>query len=268
MSITELIAAIGGGGVIIVAIAGWISSLVAKRIIHNWEVSAKKETAALQYQLDKNKLFMETVLAATSGGQDLSQKRRLDSVERLWKTVVEYKNSLSAVTFFYGILMPSEYDEALVPKAGKPDILQSINEDLLLSALEITKNLYKERPFLGETLWFQFYIYQAFLGRLAFLLFNGKRNAHIADWRDDSGIKQFLGFILRPKEVQKILEDKNDFKAIDRVIEKLESDMLLEASMIVSGRRSALESFENAKDLRKAVEGLEEFMDSRSDFKI
>ncbi len=90
------------------------------------------------------------------------------------------------------------------------------------------------------------------MGRLGYLVTRGKEKHHIGDWREDSGIRQILSGALPEVTVNSLL-NKNSVGSIYTVFGHLESTILEEVSLVLSGRRSASDSFENAKDLHQAV---------------
>jgi hypothetical protein len=113
----------------------------------------------------------------------------------------------------------------------------------------------RERPYLGETLWLKFFIYRAFLGRLAYLVIQGKRTGHFDDWRNDKGIRQILSTVLPEKLMQGLLNGNGaeGATAVRRAADELERSVLEEISLILSGKRSATDSFENARELFEAA---------------
>jgi hypothetical protein len=107
-----------------------------------------------------------------------------------------------------------------------------------------------QRPYLGEILWLRFYVYRAFVGRLGYIVTRGKERRHIEDWRTEKGVRQILSGILPSGTLDSQMKYVG---SIYTVFGQLESVILEEISLIVSGRRSASESFESAKELHEAV---------------
>ena len=89
----------------------------------------------------------------------------------------------------------------------------------------------------------------AFLGRLTDLIIEGNRQGHIEDWRNDDSVRQILGHELSKETLRGIVEMNNDPPAISRAVNLLEVIILKEMSLVSSGQRSSLESFENVKQL-------------------
>lgn len=90
------------------------------------------------------------------------------------------------------------------------------------------------------------------MGRLGYLVTRGKERRHIADWREDNGIRQILSGALPQSTVKAVLNNQN-VASIYTVFGQLEATILEEVSLVLSGRRSASDSFENAKELQQAV---------------
>lgn len=100
----------------------------------------------------------------------------------------------------------------------------------------------------------RFFIYRAVLGRVTHLVIEGKRTRHIPDWLKDHGIRQPLAAVLSGADLKALLECTPPV-AMYRMQNALEAAILEEISRITSGKRSALESFENARELRAALAG-------------
>jgi hypothetical protein len=76
---------------------------------------------------------------------------------------------------------------------------------------------------------------------------------HVGDWRDDEGVKQLLGYVMTEPARNRLLRIDTAVTAINTLVNTLEGLLLEETSLIISGRRSSDESFENARTLRDAV---------------
>jgi hypothetical protein len=176
-------------------------------------------------------------------------------VEQLWIATLELRNQLSAPVFFFGLLLPAEYDKAFDnERVGA--FIASLNEKELLQAINPTAVLEQHRPYVGEMLWLRFFVYRAFLGRLTHLILDGKRRKHIQDWRADQGVHQILGHVISDNVRKRILVQEPAVTAVNVAVNTLEELILEEISLIMSGRRSSDESFQNAQKLRDALASL------------
>lgn len=122
-----------------------------------------------------------------------------------------------------------------------------------MAAIRRVDPVEQERPYLGEALWLKFFIYRAFLGRIAHLTIQGKRSGHFIDWSSDEGVRQIISSVLPVETVQTALNGPSASLGIRRLADRLEWSILEEVSLILSGKRSAAESFENAKQLFEQV---------------
>ena len=165
---------------------------------------------------------------------DLILEKRVSAAERLWSAVLKLKEDLSMPVLFFTILLPSEYDSALMD--GKMhDVVSSITDARVSAALIRTSDIERDRPYLGETLWSQFFSYRAFLGRLAVLITIGRKRGHVEDWRTDSGIRQILTAAFGQENLGGILGNANDPHAIGRILDHSQSMMLKGIDRISSG---------------------------------
>ena len=109
-------------------------------------------------------------------------------------------------------------------------------------------------------MWLRFFVYRAFMGRLAHVFSRGKGAGHVEDWKSDSGIKQILSFVLPEQDVEATIgSPPQDVGALQRAVNQLESLLLEEISQLATGVRSSEESFQRAKELREVVDKLGPF---------
>jgi hypothetical protein len=166
---------------------------------------------------------------------DLIAQKRLSAVETLWSVVLDLRERLWAPVFFYTILMPSEYDSVFEKDSKMHKVVASITDELIADSMRRTSRVENDRPFLGEVLWGQFFIYRAFLGRLAALVVMGRDHGHIDNWRDDHGVRQILGAMFKEEGLEVLLGPKENLLAVHRVLDRLQSLMLNEISRVSSG---------------------------------
>jgi hypothetical protein len=253
LSVREIVALIGGWSVLLIGMSTFLSRLFLERQLSRWRRDEQLMLETLRSELSGNRLLLEAAIKSYTSGQDLLQQRRVAAVERLWAGVLQLRERFSAPVFFFGILLPSEYDSVFEKDGPLADTVSKTTEETIQSAIDATTHLESDRPHLGEALWLRFFIYRAFLARLAYLIVSGKKRRHIQDWRSDGGVRQQLGHVLSKDTVESLLRSADDPNSINRAINMLESLLLEEMSLITSGRRSSFESFENAKDLRAAM---------------
>lgn len=249
----KLVSLLGGWSVILLACIAWVSKLVTERVLSRWRRDEQSQIALLKEQLADNRLVLQAAVGSHTSGHDAFQQKRLEAVGRVWPAVLHLRNELSIPVFFFGTLAPEEYDRASSDSESIRATISILDEGLINRVVLDTSKIEEDRPYLGETLWLRFFVYRAFLGRLAVLIIEGKRNGHIPDWRQDNGVRQLLSAVGPPELSLEVLESGFSMTAINRAVNLLESSILEEASLIASGQRSAIESYENARQMREAL---------------
>jgi hypothetical protein len=252
-TIKQLIALLGGWTVITAAAVAWATKLVNERIFSKWRKDEQTTLEGLRHSLSSERVLLESAIRGAQQGQDLSHEKRLLAIEHMWSAVLKLRAASDGMRYFLGILVPSEYDLIFT---GKQDsfaaAIANISDDFVTGAMKTVDDVELDRPYLGEILWLRFFLYRAFVGRLGYLITRGKERRHIGDWREDKGIRQILSGAL-PESTIKTLLNKESVASIYMVFGQLESTILEEVSLVLSGRRSASDSFENAKELHQAV---------------
>jgi hypothetical protein len=257
LSVHSLVAIVGGWSIILLGVSSWLSHLLSDRLISKWKSEEDARLETLRSALTNDRLLLESAIKSFESGQTLYQEKRLEAVEVLWNATLKLRERFSAAVFFFTILAPDEYDDALKTDQALNASIEPINDAMITGAMKDDENLERVRPYLGETLWSQYFIYRAFMGRLSYLIVRAKKVGRFSgDWRDDKLIRQLLPNVLPPEDVVGILKRPDGFLLVQGVRGSLESVMLKEMSLITSGKRSSAESFENATQMRKIIASL------------
>jgi len=253
VSIKQILIVLGGWTVILCASFTWAGKLILERLASSWRRSEQSALEAVKHALSSERVFLESAIRGAQQGLDSIQDRRMAAIEKLWNGVLSLRANFSPVIFFYQILLPTEYDAQY--KAGQTlaASIKDVNDQTTISAIKGVDSVEQERPYLGETLWLKFFVYRAFLGRIAHLITEGKRSGHFIDWTSDKGVRQIVSRALSSSRVQAILDGPRASLEIRRLSDELEWSILEEISLILSGKRSAAESFENARGLFEQV---------------
>lgn len=166
----------------------------------------------------------------------LVQQKRFSAVERLWEAVLDLKKSFQLTLFFYGILVPSEYDSMINENNALGAALNSTTEQAITDAGTRVEDIESLRPYIGDELWALFFTYRSFLMRLAYLLIVGKRKAHISDWREDQPVIEMLRRVIPSEALERILLPKENVSAVYNAESMLQSLILAKVQLITSGR--------------------------------
>jgi len=243
----EVILILGGWTIVITSIMAWFSNLISKRIINSWEAKNQQTLEILRANQSENRVLLENVISSISSSQTLLQERRVNAVDKMWKCITELRDYFSPAVFFFSIIYPDEYSSALTNSTIEAGVLK-ITEQYIAN---YPTDLENSRPYLGETLWLQFFIYRALLSRLAILVNWLKEGKEIPDWREDNGIQQHVKTILNDDEYRFLMSASPT--NVQFVLNAIESKMLEEMSYILSGRKSSVESFKSSSELRKML---------------
>lgn len=256
VTVKQLLIILGGWTVVLGALFGWIGKAILERLGSSWRQREQSAVESVKHALSSERVFLESAIRGAQQGLDSIQDRRMAAVEKLWTGVLTLRADFARILFFYEILLPSEYDSEYKSGRTLTASIEGVDDETTIAAIQRVAPVEQERPHLGETLWLKFFIYRAFLGRIAHLTIQGKRSGHFIDWTSDEGVRQIISNVLPMETVQSALNGPSASLGIRRLADRLEWSILEEVSLILSGKRSAVESFENAKQLFEQVEKL------------
>jgi hypothetical protein len=202
--LNQLILVLGGWTVVLGGLLVWTGRILAERITSAWRQYENEKLETMKHGFTSDRVLLENAIRGAQQGLDSIQTRRLSAIEALWNSVLKLRADFTGSIFFYEILSPEEYEEVF--KRGDPMAasIRDLSDDTTMAAMRSVDSVEAERPYLGETLWLKFFVYRAFLGRLAHLLIEGKRSGHFTDWRKDSGVLQIVANVLSQQTVDGI----------------------------------------------------------------
>jgi hypothetical protein len=249
----DLIKLIGTITLVISSIVSFIAYLIKDFFLDKWKADQQKEIDALKSLSDQNNLIINNLTDSLSKIYLSSNEKRISYLEKAWNGFLEVKSKTPSLVFLvYGILIRDEIIN--LPNTKNSHILDEIknfkpNEFIFIQS-DISTELEKIRPFIGEKLWTIFSVYKAFLGRLTFLLQDGLVKGTVTYWQQDqSFINQILGLVIQPNEIKKLME--NDHTSFQNIINFLEYKALNEISEQVSGKRMTEENVKQAIELSR-----------------
>lgn len=209
----------------------------------------KKFDSKYQNEIELIRNQFKFIFDAINNNQSMLQTRRIESVQKLWNTILIMKNFFSPVIVFFDVFSPKEYQKAL----HESNFSQYFHGEIANFYVEMPKEIEEIenlRPFLGDKLWFYFYAYRAILGRLVFHAFELKSNINNTNhWLNDSLIQEYIKFLLSSDEIE-ILNSKNrDLINVRYLINLIEEKILYEINLIIEGKKTLEESFQSSKEL-------------------
>jgi hypothetical protein len=256
MEILEIIAYLGGWAVLTAGIAIFIGKFFAERIADKlkikWSGEQEEKLEKLRAEVTLEHSIFTSILNSYSSSHQLSQSNRIKAVQTLWDNVLETRKIGEIPSFFFGILSESEYNMDQSVK-----LLNSLSFDNSVGKIhQIRENVEKFRPFLGEHLWSLFVIYTILVGRISFLLIEGKKKRDIKSWHKDEHIQSILMEIFDEKERNSIFQKSDSLLSkgsFGDATKLLEQKILFEMLKIISGELAAESDFSNAKKLQELI---------------
>jgi hypothetical protein len=253
ISLSQLIAIAGTLFAATLGANSLISRMVLEKVLSKWRRDEQSMIEVVKSALTSDRVLLESSIKGFQTGIDTSQPKRLEAIEQLWGEVLRLRGAFSQPLFFCSVFLPEEYESMMRDRRDLIALISVFDEKAIGEQAALSSDLERTRPYLGETLWLQFFIYRAFLCRITFVLSTGVKEGRLGDWRTDRGIKQILANVLPSDILENIFEKAAFVVAANQTVSSLEGLMLREISLIVSGRRSASESFENAKQMQDAI---------------
>lgn len=253
MKLGQIVALLGGWSVVSLGAVTYVSRLVAERLFHSWRQREQQELELLRDQLTDSRVTLEAAIHSHSAGQDLAQAKRLEAVQRLWTATLFLRRNLSQPIFISQVLLPEEYDRALAPGGSERGMVASATDDLLNSTMQAVEAIEEDRVLFGDSLWLDFFVYRAVLGRAMHLLLRGIERRHMEDWRSDDGIRQLLGNVLPQERISGLYDSGARTGFLARATDEMELLILRDAARIISGETSSMQSLEIAQKLRAAA---------------
>ena len=252
----HLVILFGGWSAILIAASLWSSKLVSERVLSKWRREEQASIETIRDVVAKDRISLESATKSQLGIQDASHQKRLAAIDQLWRCTRALRNHFSGVVFFFEILMPDEYNTDGLRNGTFASSIENVDQDFIQEKMSSIEMLEDTRPYLGETLWLRFFVYRAFLGRLAVLISDGKKLKNIRSWREDDGVRQILKNVLSSRIYDSVFTESKSYFPVNIVINTLESLILEEIAQIISGRHSAIESFNSSQSLRDALSAL------------
>ncbi|MBF2095759.1 MAG: hypothetical protein IGR80_13500 [Synechococcales cyanobacterium K44_A2020_017] len=267
-----VIASVGGASIIIFGISTWLGKVWAEKVylknssLHSKELEKLKKHYAIELEQLKSEIsqrqdFLSTSLSALSSGYISSRERTLVAIEILWKKILEIKAQVSEVTFFYSILLPSEYSEAASNKTT--NIIPEINPSKLDDTFaQVSIEVSEMRPFLGESLYRLYYIYRAFAYRQALKVLRRYDKKTIYEWdknfegKEDDVMYQALKEVFTGEELQNIIRNSQPFAPVQDILNAIELKIVVEMNEWIFGRQLVNMSIEEQQRILKLYKSI------------
>jgi hypothetical protein len=252
----EIVTILGGWTVIASTILYFLSSRLVERLNIKWKETADKNIAKLQSELARNNNTLNSLITLFGSNYQQAQERRIKAIDVLWSGLNELKKILPDIGFIiYNVLTDEEISEYFNRIAKQQTIetntfIRANEDDNFSQVISKSEVLNLERPFLGETIWFQFELYKTFVTRISYKLIASVKNRQFEHWHKDSFLKQLLQNSLSQEEFSYIYSQKVSSLKITMAF--LENKLLAEINKTLSGEtftETVLERFKKIEEL-------------------
>jgi len=246
-----LVKLIGGMTIILSSVISFVAYFIKDYYINKWKSNYQIDIEKIKGNLSQNNSILDNLTKSISNIYLASNEKRIEYLEKVWNGMMEQKRGLPSVIFMaYTILTKEEIEK--LPQTTNEYTIAGIKsfkpKEYFDFHLNITSELEKTRPFIGEKIWLIYFVYQAFLGRLTYLIQDGLEKGKVKYWKDDKGfINQILLSVIKKDELNKLIE--KDISSFHNILNFLEFKALNDISEQLSGKRMTEESVEQALKL-------------------
>ena len=254
VGLEEIIAAIGGWVVLTIVLARFIAQRIADNLKIRWSREQEGKLEQLRAEITREHSIFTTILNSYSSGHQFAQSNRIEAVQTLWDSVLELRKLGKIPSFFFRILSATEYNQ-VYDKEQMMAILNDLSaSDTMEKLSNLTDDVEKYRPFLGEYLWSLYKAYSILVGRVVWLLTEGRDNRNIVSWHKDEHLRSVLDVILTIEERTSIYS--RDACPFDEGTRILEQKMLDEMFKVISGELAAESNLSTVKKLQEAIKNV------------
>ncbi len=243
-----LIKYVGGLTIILSSIISFIAYGIKDYFLNKWKSKYDIELEVLRAKFNQNNLILDNLTNSLSNVYLASNDKRIKHLEGVWEGMMYLKRNMPGiVSMAYNILTRAEIENlpSTKNKFAKASINSFDSMNYFKSQSDLTAKIELSRPFIGEKLWEVFFTYQAFIGRLTYLLQDGLEKDKVKYWKDDLNfINQILKPTIKKEELDKLLEI--DITAFNNILNFLEFKALNDISEQLTGKKMTNESVEHA----------------------
>ncbi|MCL6446100.1 MAG: hypothetical protein K6T83_22095 [Alicyclobacillus sp.] len=232
-----ILSAIGGIGVIVVAIATWIGKASLSRYIESVRHNNAVEIERLRQEMARNNKFVETALTVMSQTRNVVTEKQLNAIEKLWRAMGRIGAELSLITTLHGILLRDEYATAMNNPRLRQTIQEVNEEEVVGLVADIMKEVHECRLYVSDDVWNSFQLWHHLHGRVMIDFFQNRKNNEFLPWQDDPIIQRYVLASLNDEERAYVQE--RPIGELGRLIFVLQQRFLNGAAGMISGMEAA-----------------------------
>ncbi len=246
--VTAALAAVGGGGVIILGFSSWLGKVWANKILEKDKFKYSQELELLR---SANRDLYDS-LSLTNATYFESKKafaeKRVQAIDEVWRSFIEFRDKVPSEIIWLDIFTVDELVKLLENSEFSG---YKKNTDLDVIAKIIPKNPDILRPFMDDKTYQVFGMHTVIVFRLCWY-FNACSSGETPtyDWRDDCCIVRTLSTGLSEQEYQQFRKEK---WSVQTLLDFLQSRMSDHLKSIATGADLAKEAMDHSVEFSKAV---------------
>jgi len=268
--IVSIISSASVSGLVAIALVrfsrDWLSERLKRSIEHEY---AQKLVAHKSILKAENDVALERLRASISQNQSIqsvatstftainiaSHDRKIKAVEEFWISIVAIKNGVPDVFTVLDIIPPDEYPNLLKNKYTKTSIEKLSLENIKSSICDNSDNVEIIRPFIGEYLYNLFFGYRALMGRISYIVMEGRDKGNISKWFENQGVRELIASVSNKEEFKQF--DNMQINKISYIRTLIEGKILSHISKILSGESNSELSLKQASKIAAAINQIE-----------
>ncbi len=229
-----ILASIGGAGVIILALSGWLGKIWASRILgkekkqHTLEIESYKKDISMILEdfkglVDSKKGILNSLLS----NNESIQKKKFDNLLETWEITLEIENFSNIAIGIYNFVTPTELKNN---ERFRNNLSNILTQEKITEHLQKSDKVRSFLPLISADLWILYSNYRSFVFRLLLIFFNLKDDF---DWRNDKIIMDIINKYFKQDEIQEM--NKSTFASTSNVTKRFQELILNELQKDISG---------------------------------
>ena len=218
----------------------FLGEALVKRIQFGYDERLEETKAKHQERLATGTSSVDFLSSMQS---DLRLKT-IESAEILWKAILAVEREFSDLVFLLSFLYPHEFDSLFHKYDSGPLATVENYRDIKYTTDKIehisSSPVEETRLFVGDRLWYLFFVLRAFHGRLGYLFHKSFEKNEYFDWRNDDVILSQLRQVLDDSAIEDARQDPDG--GVPIIVSHLESEFLREATRVMSGSQALADS--------------------------
>jgi hypothetical protein len=219
----------------------------AERIEH-LRKEHQRELQALQAMEARLASQFGAVTSLRLAAHSASAQKRVEAVDRLWLAVIALNRWFPAGIFLLDVVTDEEYPRARL-HPNTVGAVAGITKLTLTKGMEPAHSADEVRPYVPPTLWFRYFAYRAFLGRIALRAIEEK--TRLEPWSRDRATCDLLKSVLAPADYDRIMAlPIGKLHAAQGAVQEL---ILSDMRRLLSGELAATEAVESVQSMQQAI---------------